>query len=136
MAYGAGGRNAGAPELYCRPDGTAYVCGGLDDVPLPDTADEVGFDEKKIAALVDQSKVLSPLSLDLESGAVLRAKQACYLPISNRTGNPVIGGKDGIYVAAGHSCWGINNSLGTGQVMAELILEGAVKSASIHGFVP
>ncbi|KAI3477575.1 hypothetical protein L1887_60615 [Cichorium endivia] len=126
MAYGPGGRKAGAPELYCRPDGTAYVCGGSDDVALPDTADEVDFDESKVAALIEQSKVLSPTSLDVDAGATLKAKQACYLPISNRTGNPIIGGKDGVYVAAGHSCWGITNSLGTGKVLSELILEGKI----------
>ncbi|KAJ9478529.1 putative oxidoreductase TDA3 [Pseudozyma hubeiensis] len=136
MAYGAGGRKAGAPELYCRPDGTAYVCGGSDDVPLPETADEVGFDEKKIVALIEQSKVLSPSSLDLDGGARLRAKQACYLPVSNRTGNPIIGGRDGVYVAAGHSCWGITNSLGTGKVLSELILDGKVQSANIRGLMP
>ncbi|KAJ1036458.1 hypothetical protein NDA13_000338 [Ustilago tritici] len=136
MAYGPGGRKAGAPELYCRPDGTAYVCGGSDDVPLPDTADEVSFDEKKVAALIEQSKVLSPSSLDVESGATLRAKQACYLPISNRTGNPIIGGKEGVYVAAGHSCWGITNSLGTGKVLSELILDAKVQSANIRGLMP
>ncbi len=136
MAYGPGGRKAGAPELYCRPDGTAYVCGGSDDVALPETADEVDFDESKVAALIEQSKVLSPTSLDVDAGATLKAKQACYLPISNRTGNPIIGGKDGVYVAAGHSCWGITNSLGTGKVLSELILEGKVHSANIRGLMP
>jgi len=136
MAYGPSGRKAGAPELYCRPDGTAYVCGGSDDVPLPDTADEVGFDEKKVADLIEQSKVLSPSSLDLDKGATLRTKQACYLPISNRTGNPIIGGKDGVYVAAGHSCWGIMNSLASGKVLSELILNGKVESANIRGLMP
>ena len=136
MAYGPNGHKAGAPELYCRPDGTAYVCGGSDDVPLPGTADEVDFDEKKIATLIEQSKVLSPSSLDLNAGATLRAKQACYLPISNRTGNPIIGGKDGVYVAAGHSCWGITNSLGTGKVLSELLLDGKVQSADIRGLTP
>ncbi|SPO29968.1 related to Putative oxidoreductase C1F5.03c [Ustilago trichophora] len=136
MAYGPDGSKAGAPELYCRPDGTAYVCGGSDDAPLPDTADQVGFDEEKVAALIEQSKVLSPSSLDLDTGATLRAKQSCYLPISNRTGNPIIGGKDGVYVAAGHSCWGITNSLGTGKVMSELIVDGKVKSANIRGLMP
>ena len=136
MTYGPGGRKAGAPELYCRSDGTAYVCGGSDDVALPEFADEVGFDEEKIAALLEQSKVLSPSSLDLDGGATLRAKQACYLPISNRTGNPIIGGKEGVYVAAGHSCWGITNSLGTGKVLSELILDGKVQSANIRGLTP
>lgn len=63
MHYGQGGRKAGAPEVYCRPDGTAYVCGGSDDVPLPDTADEVGYDPKKTAELREQSAVLAPVAL-------------------------------------------------------------------------
>ncbi|KAN0063756.1 hypothetical protein ACQY0O_003806 [Thecaphora frezii] len=136
MAYGSGGRKAGAPELYCRPDGTAYVCGGSDDVPLPDLAESVGFDAQKIEALIEQSKVLAPDSLDVDRGAKVMARQACYLPISNRTGNPIVGGKEGVYVAAGHSCWGITNSLGTGKVMAELILEGKVTSANIRALMP
>lgn len=136
MSYGPGGRKAGAPELYCRPDGTAYVCGGSDDAPLPETADEVEFDDTKVASLMEQSAVLSPSSLDVDAGATLLAKQACYLPISNRTGNPIIGGRDGVYVAAGHSCWGITNSLGTGKALSELILDGKVHSADIRGLMP
>lgn len=42
----------------------------------------------------------------------------------------------GIFVAAGHSVWGINNSLGTGKVMAELLLDGKATSADIRHLQP
>ena len=127
---------AAAPELYPRPDGTAYICGASDEVPLPPTADEVTVDQNKIAALIEQAQVLSPKAPHTDAGAQVVEKQACYLPISNRTGNPVLGGKDGVYIAAGHSCWGITNSPGTGKVMAELILQGKATSADIRALAP
>ncbi|PWN50908.1 FAD dependent oxidoreductase [Violaceomyces palustris] len=137
MAYGEGGRKAGSPEVYCRPDGTAYVCGSSDDEPLPKTVDQVGFDESKTRILKEQASVVSPSALDtIKGSAEVVREQACYLPISNRTGDPIIGGRDGIYVAAGHSCWGITNSLGTGKVIAELLLEGKAKSADIRSLMP
>jgi glycine/D-amino acid oxidase-like deaminating enzyme len=38
----------------------------------------------------------------------------------------------GVYIASGHGPWGISLSLGTGQVMAELV-EGRELSADISG---
>lgn len=60
----------------------------------------------------------------------------CFRPVS-RTGVPVIarlseaalglegvgdGGNGGVYVASGHGPWGISLSLGTGLVVAEMVL--------------
>ncbi len=46
---------------------------------------------------------------------------------------PLIDGdaERGLYVAAGHTCWGITLGPGTGKVMAELLFDGEVKSANI-----
>jgi len=33
------------PEIYPREDGTVYVCGESDNVPLPDDPEDVTFDE-------------------------------------------------------------------------------------------
>ena len=57
---------------------------------------------------------------------------------SPRTAAPILGGNAdmGIFVAAGHSVWGINNSLGTGKVMAELLLDGKATSADIRHLQP
>lgn len=104
-----GGRSAAAPEVYARADGTVYVCGGSDDVVLPDLAADVGYDAKATKKLIEQAAVLAPKVLAKEAGATVQKEQACYLPISEKSGNPVVAGdtKSGLYVAAGHSCWGI-----------------------------
>lgn len=62
----------------------------------------------------------------------------CYLPLSPRTAAPIIGGSaaDGIFIAAGHAVWGINNSLGTGKVLVELMLDGKAHSADIRQLQP
>jgi len=135
MRYGT---SAGAPELYNRPKGLAYVCGATDDAPLPELADEVTYDSKATAELQRQAAVVSPEYLDVKKGADLKAEQACYLPLCTRTASPILGGSgdQGIYVAAGHAVWGINNSLGTGLVMSELILDGKAKSADIRQLKP
>lgn len=64
---------------------------------------------------------------------LILSKPQCYLPISSSTGSPILAGdkNSGIYVSAGHSCWGITLSLGTGLCMSELILNGKVKSADV-----
>lgn len=132
------GNSAGAPEFYIRPKGVAYVSGGSDDVPIPELADDVTFDPKRTAELQIQAGVLSPEYLDVKNDAELLAEQACYLPISPRTAAPILGGsaENGIYVAAGHAVWGISNSLGTGKVMSELLLDGKSISADIHHLQP
>lgn len=130
MRYGDGGRQAGEPEVYARSDGTTYVCGGGDDEPLPPTADEVTYDQAKTAKLIEQTRVLSPDVLG-EKATVVK-EQACYLPGGSFNG-PLIDGdaNKGIYVAAGHTCWGITLGPGTGKVMSELLYDGEVTSASI-----
>ncbi|MCO5562829.1 hypothetical protein L7F22_016464 [Adiantum nelumboides] len=99
------GRQAGAPEVYCREDGTIYACGGSDDVPLPASADEVTHDGEQTRTLIAQMEHLSPSHLSAAAGAKVTKQQACYLPVAPR--GPTIAGDDrlGLYVAAGHSCW-------------------------------
>lgn len=135
MRYGS---SAGAPEFYIRPKGEAYAAGGTDDVPIPELADDVSYDPKRTAELQRQCAALSPEYLDVNGGADLVAEQACYLPISPRTAAPILGGsaEQGLYVASGHAVWGISNSLGTGKVMEELLLDGKVTSADIRHLHP
>jgi glycine/D-amino acid oxidase-like deaminating enzyme len=52
-------------------------------------------------------------------------------------GTPLVGKvMDGIYVAAGHSCWGITLGPGTGKVMSEMILDGKARSADVEDLSP
>lgn len=95
------------PEIYCRPDGTAYACGPTDASALPLLASDVQVDPKACREILDQVALLSPTYLNIdEATAKLEVQQACYLPTGS--GAPVLGElADGVFVASGHSCWGI-----------------------------
>ena len=60
------------------------------------------------------------------------------MPISDDD-KPLIGKVpwlDGVYLATGHSVWGILNSSGTGRVIAEMVLEGQAKFADVRALAP
>lgn len=42
----------------------------------------------------------------------------------------------GVLVAAGHTCWGIQNGPATGKLMSEFVFDGAAKSASVEKLDP
>lgn len=124
------------PEVYPRKD-EVYVCGEGDRLAqLPETAEEVEVVREKCDELFQHVTSVSPA---LSRGRVLR-RQACYLPIVDipSCSGPFIGETNvpGLYLASGHSCWGINNAPATGKLMAEIIFEGEAKSASLVGLQP
>lgn len=119
------------PEIYNRPDGTAYACGPTDDSPLPRLASDVRVDQAACDSILRQVGGLAPGFLD----GTVEANQACYLPVGS--GDPVIGEvAPGVVVASGHSCWGICNGPGTGLVVSEIVLDGKAKSADISELLP
>lgn len=125
-----------SPEMYARKD-EVYICGEGDTlVELPETSDAVEVVREKCDELY---RYVAKLSNNLSNGHVLK-RQACYLPVLNvpTSSGPLVGetNVDGLYVASGHSCWGINNAPGTGKVMAELLLEGEAHSADISALDP
>ncbi|KAL7271351.1 hypothetical protein RUND412_005898 [Rhizina undulata] len=126
-----------SPEIYSRPNNEIYVCGEGDmDVEVPETTADVEVDESRCDDLISQ---VSSISDHIRLGRVTR-KQACYLPILNvgGSGGPLIGetGTEGLLMAAGHSCWGINNAPATGKVLSEIVFEGMAKSADIRQLDP
>jgi glycine/D-amino acid oxidase-like deaminating enzyme len=142
------------PEIYARPGNEVYACGMSHDVyprlpsnislgepdsavPLPETADLVQCDEAQCDDLIAYIGTISPVL----ASAPIKAKQACYIPRHMRFGDergPLIGQTSvpGIWVAAGHTCWGIQNGPATGYLMAELLFDGAAKSADIEKLDP
>ncbi|KAI0446672.1 FAD dependent oxidoreductase [Xylaria telfairii] len=118
------------PEIYAR-QGEVYACGECDPtVPLPETADLVEVDE---AQCDDISAYIGTVSTVLKAAPVT-AKQACYMPRHMRPGQesiPLVGGTavDGLWVAAGHTCWGIQNGPASGKLISEFIFDGAARSA-------
>ncbi|TGJ83439.1 hypothetical protein E0Z10_g5332 [Xylaria hypoxylon] len=125
------------PEIYARP-GEVYACGECDPtVPLPETADLVEVDE---AQCDDMVAYIGTVSTTLKAAPVI-AKQACYMPRHMRPGQestPIVGGTavEGLWVAAGHTCWGIQNAPATGKLMSEFIFDGTAKSADIAELDP
>jgi glycine/D-amino acid oxidase-like deaminating enzyme len=122
----------GDPEVYPRPDSTAYCTG------FPDQACKVterpGEEEVRPEAA---SRILE--AVRQASGAtgnddgVLSAAptttQACYLP-SAPDSLPVMGllptkySNDNCFIATGHTCWGILLGPASGESMAHLIATG------------
>ena len=123
-----------APEVYARADGTVYVCGGSDEVALPEYAEDIQPDLKTTKLLLEQSAALAPDALDVSSGGAAKCtrQQACYLPIARRS--MILNGDAnmGVYVAGcGASCWGITMGLGVGKCLSELVIDGRVRSADV-----
>jgi glycine/D-amino acid oxidase-like deaminating enzyme len=120
------------PEIYARPNNEVYACGEGDYlVPLPATTDLVEVDESRCQDIVDY---VGSISDELRDGEVT-ARQACYLPNVSVGGGPLIGqtSTKGLFLAAGHTCWGIQNGPGTGKLISELVFDGEAKSAKVKG---
>jgi glycine/D-amino acid oxidase-like deaminating enzyme len=111
-------------------------CGETDPAPLPETAADVTTSPEAIAQLHRETIAICPTTFE---GAETIAEQACFIPVSEEDKKPWIGklrGVNGVYIGAGHSCWGITQGPGTGKVLAEMVLEGDAKSANISKLKP
>ncbi|KAG0669857.1 hypothetical protein C6P45_003252 [Maudiozyma exigua] len=125
-----------SPEIYARRD-EIYVCGEGDTLlDLPDPTKDSPIDEGKCAELF---KYAGKLSKNIANGRTL-LKQACYLPVLNvpTSSGPLIGQTniENLYLSSGHSCWGINNSVISGKIMSEVILDKKSTSAPIDKMEP
>lgn len=106
-------------------------------IPLPETADQVQFDEAQCDDIISYIATISPVL----ATAPVKAKQACYLPRHMRFGQesgPLLGRTTvpGLWVAAGHTCWGIQNGPATGKLMSEYIFDGEATSANVEKLDP
>jgi glycine/D-amino acid oxidase-like deaminating enzyme len=123
------------PEIYARPHNEVYACGeGDHDVELPTTTAGVEVDEQRCQDVVD---FISSISAELADGEVT-ARQACYLPNVTGSSSPLIGKTHvkGLFLAAGHTCWGIQNGPASGKLISEFVFDGEAKSAKIKGLDP
>ena len=120
------------PELFPRPDGTTYVCAISSESPLPLDPAHVAPDPGAIERLEAMCRSMSPVL----ARAPILARQACCRPVT-QDGLPLIGTvADSVYVATGHSVWGILNAPATGEAMAELILDGRAGTVDLAPFGP
>jgi len=128
--------NKNSPEVYPRPDGTVYMCGGCtsSEMPLPHDPACVEVDDNACEQI---KKMAGKVSDELRQ-VTEYTRSACYLPHS-ADGVPVIGHVPqvpGLMIAAGHSCWGILQAPATGEAMAELIIHGRASNVDLKPFSP
>ncbi|KAF4603123.1 hypothetical protein EYR38_003528 [Pleurotus pulmonarius] len=118
------------PEIYGRTNGEVYVCGPGDDSPLPATVDEVEVHKPACQILWDS---VTGISEQLREGT-LEFEQACYLPLLDVSSGPVIGELSKVarrlWVATGHSCWGICNAPGTARILRNSIMGSNIPRAA------
>ncbi|CAB9512931.1 oxidoreductase [Seminavis robusta] len=130
----------GDPEVYVRPDATAY-CTGFPDPPQRVT-EQPGQEEvrpeaaDRIVTAVRTASSSSSFANNNEPEKVA----ACYLP-STPDGLPIMGQVQddaAVYVASGHTCWGILLGPASGETMAHLIATGqtATDHVSLAPFQP
>jgi len=126
------------PEIYPRPNNQVYACGSTDKrTPLPPSSDLVQCDDAACEAIFQH---VASISAPLRNGRVI-ARQACYLPnvdVRSGGGGPLVGPTRvrGLFMAAGHTCWGIQNAPATGKILAEFVYDGEAKSARVGGLDP
>ena len=126
-----------SPEIYARPNNEVYACGEGDRlIPLPTLSSDVSVDEAKCDEIAAH---VGAVSQELRDG-VITARQACYLPnvASSASSGPLIGltKTKGLVLAAGHTCWGIQNGPATGKLVGEFVFEGKATSAKVGGLDP
>ncbi|KAJ2786104.1 hypothetical protein H4R18_000136 [Coemansia javaensis] len=123
-----------AIEMYPRPDGSVFICGeALDDPEMPPHNPFEPVYSKRATARLKQivNDVSSALSFD-----IIQYGLACHLPVHAK-GIPVISrvpSSRGLFIAAGHGCWGILNGPATGLAVSELLLDGECTSLDLSNF--
>ena len=131
-----------APEIFSRANGDVWL-GGLNPphATLPKLPSDAYVDPVEVDRLLAVGRTLCGEDIEVTGQAL------CFRPVS-ATGRPIIArmheadlgdglkppgldGQGGVFVATGHGPWGIALSLGTGQVVAEMVL-GRETSADVE----
>jgi glycine/D-amino acid oxidase-like deaminating enzyme len=121
-------------EVFPRANGNTLVTAFSDQRPLPFDPSAVTPEPGEIDRLQAIGERLSPVFRPER----IIARQACYRPLT-QDGLPLIGKVPSVeraYVATGHNVWGILNAPATGEVLAELIADGAARSTDLTPFDP
>jgi glycine/D-amino acid oxidase-like deaminating enzyme len=132
----------GDPEVYVRPDSTAY-CTGFPD-PAIVVTEPPGHEQVRPEAIdcirTSVQQASSFTSLFRLDSSKEELQQACYLP-TTLDGIPIMGSLNPkkhpqSFVAAGHSCWGILMGPASGEAMAHWIATGTSPHVDLTPFAP
>ena len=143
-----------SPEMFSRREGDLYLAGlNATTIPIPDLASEVVVPEESdpnIRRLMRVGEQLVSM-VGVEKGECLELVKTglCHRPVL-KDGKPIVGrirdedlggegsggsGLGGVYTCVGHGPWGIALSLGSGLVMAEILM-GKATSADVSLLAP
>ena len=134
LEYHEGSAVAVTVEVFPRADGSTLITASSNQAPLPLDPAVVAADQNEVDRLQAISERLSGF---FRPDRII-ARQACFRPVT-QDGLPLIGKVpqiEGVYVATGHSVWGILNAPATGQALAELIVEGVSRTTDLSPFDP
>ncbi|KAJ3194906.1 hypothetical protein HK101_001578 [Irineochytrium annulatum] len=122
------------PEIYPRPDGTAYVCGESEIESVPVRPEDVTVEAERTTLLEQAARLMSPV---LKEAQVI-TRQACFLPYSSDN-NTILGpvpNTEGLFIATGNGCWGILLGPASGLAIAELVCDGKSSTFDLRPFNP
>jgi glycine/D-amino acid oxidase-like deaminating enzyme len=116
-----------SPEIFSRAGGDIYLAGlNTTAAPIPELASEVRPEPASIEVLMRVArKLLGDGQVDVvRKGFCHRPVSSSRLPLLTRLTQEQTGAifNGGVWVGTGHGPWGISLSLGTGLVLAELVL--------------
>ncbi|WBW72394.1 FAD-dependent amino acid oxidase involved in late endosome to Golgi transport Tda3 [Schizosaccharomyces osmophilus] len=115
-------------EVHFLPNNKAFITGSTLFIPLPKGNEAIQINSQH---LMDLKETFDLLLAEKVKSEVIDCTCA-FLPKNRVTGIPILTtSRSGIYIAAGHASWGITQGPATGLWMAELILEGTIKSIEI-----
>lgn len=133
-------------EIYPRPgppfdtDSIVYICGPSDYPPLPESTNKVLVDPNMIAGIRNAASTISP---QIENGEFVLG-QACFRPQIQKHAEgeevgPIVGGVPGVtglWIATGHDEWGVQNSQGTGKILAGMVMRDEVEGVDVKALHP
>ena len=116
-----------SPVIFSRAGGDIYLAGlNTTDIPVPELVSGVQPEPTSIEVLIRVArKLLGADQVDLlQTGLCHRPVSSTGAPLLTRLSSEQTGVNlnGGVWVGAGHGPWGISLSLGTGLVLAELLL--------------
>ncbi|KAM0315785.1 hypothetical protein ACHAO8_003637 [Botrytis cinerea] len=133
-------------EIYPRPgppfdaEEIVYICGPSDYPPLPESTNEVLVDSNMIAGIRNAASTISP---EIKNGEFVLG-QACFRPqiqkhAEGEAVGPIVGGAPGVtglWVATGHDEWGVQNSQGTGKILAGMVMRDELEGVDVKALDP
>ena len=124
-----------AAGLFCRPYGPGRTLVGVGGGDQHDPVNPDDFDPRNDLAYPELARSVMTKRIPAFAGASYLNGHACLYDMTP-DGHPILGpiGPDGLFLAAGFSGAGFKKGPAVGEDLADLILNGASSTVSLHPF--